>query len=84
MVPVGMTAGDRVGCHRHLVAACGSHAETIQSHGIAARNDRAIRQACFHRPVRCDEKYFGVTALMVRALVASTAVLNGLLRRVIR
>ena len=40
------TAGDCVGCLRHLVAkVCGSHAETIQSHGIAAWDNRAVEQA---------------------------------------
>ena len=40
------TAGDRVGCLRHLVAkVCGSHAETIESHGIAAWDNRAVEQA---------------------------------------
>ena len=40
------TAGDCVGCLRHLVAQIGgSHAETIQSHGIAAWDNRAVEQA---------------------------------------
>ena len=40
------TAGDRVGCLRHLVAkVCGPHAETVQSHGIAAWDNRAVEQA---------------------------------------